>query len=663
MLLSAYLFTAYSLKQDLSEGGFSPGPIGQRELGIAQSWSGLTISVAVQEMLHLALACNMISAIGFDPEFRREELNFPLSPQTMQQYFGYGGSAYLSLWPFSKETIERYAWFEDYDHESESFPGTPWGDESANPLEASESPMFLKGFEEMNISTLVDLYKAIAQGFANLNENGTLFAGDPGKQVTDLEVTGLFNYPPAIGKDENDLIPVLSPVVDLKSALVAINTIIIQGEGPEEDWIDFMHQLCTENEIDYDSFPTIQSPPHHEVFEAILNGGTLNDKQIFGIAQFPNWANFVRNVAENPLYQSPCNGDPVCESHVNIIQPEFTRAVADLSNRLYGAMIDLLVAGFGLNSDTTAMEPGQSEEDYFKVKTYEKTSLIQISIRSMSYLISPLSNALTQLPASLGTSPYTAGAGFVYTPHPEPPTFERLADELKSLSAYAMDLGQWPEAGTEVWITPDYLGIPEPGHGYPRFTMKKLLVEELAANLLFLGDRITFVQGNAPRKDSNGQPFAQHVCYGLNACAGQDITGTATAAGNGMCATADPHVCSGQNHCKGQGGCGYSPNHPEMQNHPGQNLEAGQIKEAGGNGYWVANPNSDSACGSPVMPSTVNTLGDNTPEGGDSNVYDRANGYVWDFARLLFEEKNPEAEPSDYIERYRVPFQINDDAT
>jgi len=63
------------------------------------------------------------------------------------------------------------------------------------------------------------------------------------------------------------------------------------------------------------------------------------------------------------------------------------------------------------------------------------------------------------------------------------------------------------------------------------------------------------------------------------------------------------------------------------------------------------------------MPSTLNTLGDNTPNGGDPNLYEITNGYVWEFARLLFEEKNPGAEPSDYIERYRVPFQTNDDDT
>lgn len=650
VLLSAYLFTAYSIKQDLSEGGFSQGQLGQQELGVAQSWSGQIIGVAVQEMLHLALACNMVSAIGFDPEFRREELNFPLSPENMQDYFGYGGQAYLCLWPFSKETIERYAWFEDYDHASDSFPGTPWSDGAASVSYTREGPKLLKGLEEMNISSLVDLYKAIAQGFANLSASGDLFSGDPGKQVTDLEVTGLFNYPPAIGQDENDLIPVLTPVVDLRSALIAINTIIIQGEGPEEDWINFMSVLCIDHGIDYDSFPKIQSPPHHVTFEKILAG----------IAKYPNWANFVRNVAENPLDRSPCNNDPVCESHVNIIQPDFTREVASLSNALYGTMIDLLIAGFAVDSDTTPVEPDQSDEDYYKVQTYGKTSLIQISIRSMSYLISPLSNALTQLPALVdGGTTYTAGAGFVYTPHSESPSWGNLVEELRALSHYAMDLGQWPEAAQEVWITPDYLGLPAPSSSFPRFTMRKLLVELLAADLLFLSDRLEFVYGNAPRKDEYGQPFAQHVCYGLNACKGQDITGMATAAGNGKCATADPHVCSGQNHCKGQGGCGFSPKQPEMQNHPGQNEEAGQIK--GTNGYWQANPNSDSACGSPIMPSIVNTLGDNTPDGGDPTVYDRANGYVWDFARLLFEEKNPDAEASDYLERYRTPFQTNDE--
>ncbi len=686
-LLCAYLFTAYTLKQDLSEvdpayPNIDPKELAalNRTLGAAKTWNRLITDIATQEMLHLALACNMVAAIDGVPEFRRGELNFPITPAQMEHNFGYHGGAYLSLWPFSKETIERYAWFEAYEHpNSSSFPGSPWGD---SPKRDHKMVELVPGFVEMQDSPLVELYKAIARGFV-LQNNKSLFSGDKAKQVTDLEVTGLFNYPPAVvknseGKEKN--VPLLTPVTDLKSALIAINTIILQGEGSGESdhWEKFMKDLCSSikgEKIDYDSFPKIGSPSHEKTFKAILHGGPLQGQSqpVIGIDQCSNWEFFVRYVGENPLNEDPCNGDPACERHVHITTIDFTRDVADLFNNLYGVMIDLLVAGFGTPSDTTQQEPEQSDEDYFKVRTYEKTTLIQASIRSMVYLMSPLANALTQLPASEGFyPPRTAGPGFVHTPSTEDLNWEYLSNKLKKLSDQAIALVEkHPEPSKLlIWIRPSYYdvpltsGNPEARHGYPYYSLKKLLMEALAADLLFLSDRLKFVKGNAPPK-KDGERYPQHVCYGLNACKGQDITGKAIAPGVGKCATADPHVCAQQNHCKGQGGCGFSYGYPTSQNKPGQNCFPGQIKI---DGYWMPNPDSDSACGSPILPGTHNTHGYNTAYenlGGKPDIYNQAQGYVWEFARLLFDyeckyEKGIDVQPSDYIERYRTPFKVDD---
>ena len=244
------------------------------------------------------------------------------------------------------------------------------------------------------------------------------------------------------------------------------------------------------------------------------------------------------------------------------------------------------------------------------------------------------------------------------------PTWADLVHELESLATQSAKVAQYGTAATtEVWIKPSYLDVPVAPHKFPRYNMQQLLLDHLVPDLNFLADRLRSVEGNAPPVDAAGQAYPQHVCYGLNDCAGQDITGTATAAGNGQCATADPHVCSGQNHCAGQGGCGFSPSglaDADLQNHPGQNTNAGQVKNA--QGYWMFNPNSDSACGSPIMPSIRNTYGHNTDpsdnRGGDSAIYNQANGNVWEFARLLFEQKrqqnqqNDTAE-SDFVQRYR----------
>lgn len=99
-----------------------------------------------------------------------------------------------------------------------------------------------------------------------------------------------------------------------------------------------------------------------------------------------------------------------------------------------------------------------------------------------------------------------------------------------------------------------------------------------------------------------------HVCAGLNACAGHDVTGNALIAGAGECATSQ-HVCHGVGACRGQGGCGYS-----------------------GSAYDQAIPAEQScshhgSCASPINESRVSSLGSNK---GKS---------VWKLARKLFETR------------------------
>ena len=192
-------------------------------------------------------------------------------------------------------------------------------------------------------------------------------------------------------------------MLDAESALIAINTIVLQGEGDTTDWTGFMTDLCNSIGLDYATFPKIQSATHYEIFSAILGDATVSG--IPSIKDYPNWPNFVRNVPENPLISNPCNGDPVCSGHIHIIQDPFAHDAAVLFNNLYSTMVDLLVAGFSNVSNAPAQEPQQSDADYFRVDTYAKATLIQTSIRSMVYLMAPLANALPQIAASQNIAP------------------------------------------------------------------------------------------------------------------------------------------------------------------------------------------------------------------------------------------------------------------
>src|SRR5438034_3672795 len=98
-LACIYLFAAYSLKNDVSEGGMT---VEQAEM--VCGWRRHLTLVAVEEMGHLAQVSTLLTAIGGAPHFRRP--NFPLPPSA----FPFG--IRLSLEPFSQETIERFVCYE-----------------------------------------------------------------------------------------------------------------------------------------------------------------------------------------------------------------------------------------------------------------------------------------------------------------------------------------------------------------------------------------------------------------------------------------------------------------------------------------------------------------------------------------------------------------------
>lgn len=674
VLLCAYLFTGYSLNQDPSEGGVEPG----EQLNATLAWKGKIIGVAVQEMLHLALASNLLTAVGGKPSFSRRalpgtqgrkmlgmdlDLEFPISPAQMTRAFGYpaDSGAWLGLWPFADAdrrptAIERFVWFESYEENPEhGFPGPPWG---AEPEAAAVEPGLLAGLEDLQISALVELYKAIGAGFVHLNEvlgHDGLFRGDPHRQVTEQEMTGLFNFPPAnVVRDGKTLpAPLLITVHDVPSALMAVNTIIVQGEGDTDDWERFLERLAPGVAA---TFPRINTPPHHRTFQEVLDGvpARAGSDRVPGYRElakkYPSF-NPVRDLPENPLAEDTCRGNPVCRRHIHVVDG-FPGQLAGFFDGLYNLLIDVLALGYAYESDANDLG----------VQGYEKATLVQASVRSMVYLMAPLGNALAQM---------GAGPGFIYREHHD--EWDGVVSGLRQLSRRAKELGTLAPPDLELWLTPAYLAVPPKGHQYPRGTLRDLLSNMLAPDLLFMADRLQRVRGHKPPVKPDGTPYEPHVCQGLNACKSQDITGQAQRAGEGLCATADPHVCSGQNHCKAQGGCGFSPDADEAaaearQNHPGQNREAGleepDPKAFPDQVYFVSNPDADSACGSPILPSLKNTYGENTDpvakRGGDPVVYGKAQGFVWDFARRLFEDKYRHLDPAPFagedgegIGRYR----------
>ncbi|WP_328476057.1 ferritin-like protein [Streptomyces sp. NBC_00377] len=159
----------------------------QRNPDAAQAVSG----VFVEEMIHLALAANLLNAVGGQPRLDPSTM-LPGHPRTLPHG---DRSLTLSLVPFGAQALEMFLRLEK--------PAPP-----AAPAEGDD------------YETIGQFYDAIAQGLhhlcAELGEE-EVFVGDPARQIT----AGPFSH---TGGQ-------LKPVTDLASALAAMEEIVEQGEG------------------------------------------------------------------------------------------------------------------------------------------------------------------------------------------------------------------------------------------------------------------------------------------------------------------------------------------------------------------------------------------------------------------------------------------------
>jgi len=205
MIMCEYLFAAFSLKRDESEG------VDGGLLEKLQAWEEVIDTVAVQEMTHLALVNNMLVSVGSGPYFQHP--NFPQP----SRYFP--PNIRLALMPFGEQALRHFLYLER--PEGMSIEGVP-GFEVLGDL----NPPELKGGilpQQEYFSTVGNLYRGIEKGFGDLvdryGEDG-VFIGAEHAQATE-EIFGLQN---------------LFEVRDLQSARKAVEGIVEMGEGARGDW-------------------------------------------------------------------------------------------------------------------------------------------------------------------------------------------------------------------------------------------------------------------------------------------------------------------------------------------------------------------------------------------------------------------------------------------
>ena len=205
LIMCQYLYASFSLKIDADE-----GLTAEQAAAVAQ-WHKVLSGIAVEEMLHLALVANVMTAIGAAPSLSRP--NFP----RQSEYLPPG--VRFALMPFGDASLTHFLYLERPEGmervDAEGFvPAAPPPD----PVGADEIMPRLQNF-----STVGHLYRGILAGLtglaARLGERA-LFVGPPRAQAT----PELFHWQQLIA------------VTDLASARAAIEEIIEQGEGARGDW-------------------------------------------------------------------------------------------------------------------------------------------------------------------------------------------------------------------------------------------------------------------------------------------------------------------------------------------------------------------------------------------------------------------------------------------
>src|SRR5215813_14518605 len=205
-IMCQYLFASASLKQREDEG------LAAAELEAVLRWRRVISHVATEEMLHLALVQNVLSAIGAAPHLTRPNLPAPARH--------YPAGVNLTLVPFGEPALQHFMFLERPEGmELEGAKGIDAPIHEAVPLVAKGDIVP----QMQDFATLGHLYRSIEQGLARLAEKfgeRNLFIGARHVQATSAR----------FGWSE------LVPVTDLASAQQAIDTILEQGEGARGHW-------------------------------------------------------------------------------------------------------------------------------------------------------------------------------------------------------------------------------------------------------------------------------------------------------------------------------------------------------------------------------------------------------------------------------------------
>ena len=280
-LMCTYLYAAASLRSGDGEG------LDATQAAAVKRWRQGLLSVAIEEMGHLAAVWNITSALGASPRIGRT--NFPLDPGYLP------ASITVKLAPFNPETLQHFVFLErprgSAEREGAGF--------------ACERP-YMRGTDRPHLTPMARDYDTVGDFYEGLGERlrafvqhhgeADAFDGDPALQLSNVEVN----------------LPGARQVRCLKTALTAFAAIIEQGEGAPRDSVG----------------------SHCQTFLGIraeLQGLTAANPTF--VPAFP--------AATNPVLRRP----PSPEGRVWIEDPD-AFATVDLANAAYALMLRLLAYAY-----------------------------------------------------------------------------------------------------------------------------------------------------------------------------------------------------------------------------------------------------------------------------------------------------------------------------
>ena len=199
-IMCTYLYAAYSLKNGEAEG------LSAEEAVSVAEFRRVILQVAVEEMGHLTAVWNITSALGAAPRFGRG--NFPLEPGTLP------AGIVVKLAPFNEAVIQHFIHLE-----------RPAGSTEPEGEGFLPERQFRRGVDSVRLTPMALDYETVGAFYETLENRlhafvshlgeDAAFSGDPALQLSPQELT----------------LAGAQPVVCMKTAMAALQTIVTQGEG------------------------------------------------------------------------------------------------------------------------------------------------------------------------------------------------------------------------------------------------------------------------------------------------------------------------------------------------------------------------------------------------------------------------------------------------